>query len=215
MTRTGSVPVSVSGAVEGFVDEAVLRRMLEHVGAKAGTIYGKNGKQDLRKRIHGYNDAARRSPWAVLVDLNHEADCAPALLASWLKGSAPLMCFRVAVHETESWLLADPERLARFIGSSVSLIPRGPEKIDDPKLCMVNLARRSRRRGVREDMVPRDGSGRDIGPAYTSRLMEFAQNKKVGWRPQVAARNSDSLKRALHCLRRLVASAGENRVARR
>lgn len=69
---------------------------------------------------------------------------------------------------------------------------------------MVEMARRSRRRDIREDMVPRPGSGRTEGPAYTSRLIEFVADVDHGWRPDVAALSSDSMDRCLQCLRRLV-----------
>ena len=71
----------ISGAVEGPVDEAVLRVLLSHFGKNPAGIYGKNGKPDLRKKINAYNQAGHRSPWIVLVDLNRDADCAPALRA--------------------------------------------------------------------------------------------------------------------------------------
>jgi hypothetical protein len=53
---------------------------------------------------------------------------------------------------------------------------------------------------IREDMLPRRGSGRPIGPAYTSRMIEFVENN---WRPEVAARSSDSLRRCLVRLREI------------
>jgi hypothetical protein len=62
---------------------------------------------------------------------------------------------------------------------------------------MVVLAAQSRRHDIREDMLPRPGSGRAIGPAYTSRMIEFIQSY---WRPDVATFSSDSLRR---CLTRL------------
>jgi hypothetical protein len=34
------------------------------------------------------------------------------------------------------------------------------------KEAMVDLARRSRRRDIREDMMPRSGSERSVGPTY-------------------------------------------------
>lgn len=79
-----------------------------------------------------------------------------------------------------------------------------PESISDPKLTIVNLARQSRKREIRADMVPRSASERLIGPAYTSRLIECIENKKNGWRPDVAARYSDSLKRCIQCINRLI-----------
>lgn len=69
---------------------------------------------------------------------------------------------------------------------------------------LVNLARRSRRKAIRQDMVPRARSGRQEGPAYTSRMTEFASEK---WRPEVAAEHSESLRRAIQCLQRLAAAS--------
>lgn len=43
----------VSCAVEGDLDEAVARRVLEHVALQSGTVYGRMGKQHLRRSIGG------------------------------------------------------------------------------------------------------------------------------------------------------------------
>jgi hypothetical protein len=199
-----TIAVVIYGAVEGLVDEAVVRRLIRHVGAEPGPIYGKNGKVYLRKQVKGYNEAARWTPWIVLVDLNHDADCAPPFQAEWLPSPAPKMCFRVTVRQVEAWLLADRERMARFLRVPLPRIPYSLETVDDPKRLMVDLARRSRRRDIREDMVPRPDSGRKVGPAYASRLIEFVGDEREEWRPDVAARSSDSLNRCLRCLCRLV-----------
>ena len=190
----------VSAAVEGIVDEAVVRTVIAHTGAVAGDVYGKQGKEYLRQKIAGYNNAARRSPWIVLVDLDREQECPPPLLNAWLAQPAPNLCFRVAVREVEAWLMADVERLAAFLRVARNTIPANPEGLDDPKTAMVNLARSSKRMAIREDMTPRPGSGRQVGPAYSSRLIEFVSSF---WRPDVAAMRSDSLRRAIDCLRRL------------
>ena len=199
--------VVITGAVEGDVDEAVVRRLIQHVGAVPGPVHGRNGKAHLHQRLRGYNQAAHLSPWVVLVDLNHDAGCAPPFRLAWLPDPAPCMCFRVAVREVEAWLLADLEELARFLSLPVSQVPMDPEAIDNPKHALVQLAQRSRRREIREDMVPRLGSGRVVGPAYTSRLIEFVVRATPGWRPDVAARYSGSLDRCLRCLRRLAKRA--------
>jgi hypothetical protein len=191
---------AISCAVEGPVDEAILRVLLKYCGIRPAGIYGKRGKSFLRQKVHSYNQAASYYPWIILVDLNHEAECAPALRTLWLPNPAPGMFFRIAVREVEAWLLGDQERISAFLGVTISKIPQNPEMHDDPKHLMIELAANSRRREIREDMVPRPGSGRKIGPAYPSRLIEFATNRRSGWRPEVAARNSDSLNR---CLRRL------------
>jgi hypothetical protein len=197
-------PVVISGAVEGLVDEAMIRRLVEHLEASAGSIHGKKGKGYLREKIGGYNNAAVFSPWVVLVDLNQDAECAPILREKWLPSPSPYMCFRIPVREVESWIFADRERLARFLSVAVSSIPTNPEAVDKPKLAMIDLARHSRRREIREDMVPRPGSRRKIGPAYNSRMIEFIEDTSNGWRPDVAVRSSDSLERCLRCLSRIV-----------
>jgi hypothetical protein len=114
------------------------------------------------------------------------------------------MCFRVAVRAVEAWLLADFEAMADFLGVASNKVPRDPERLAAPKEAMVNLARHSRRNAIREDLVPRAGSGRVVGPGYTSRLIEFASDH---WRPAMAARRAESLRRAIACLKRLVEDA--------
>lgn len=193
----------ISAAVEGLVDEAVVQNLIIHAGATPGPVYGKQGKQYLREKINGYNNAAKRTPWIILVDLDREHDCVPPMRSSWLVQPAVFLCFRVAVREVEAWLMADSERLAAFLGVGRTRIPADSEKLDNPKTAMVDLARNSRRRAIREDMVPREKSGRQVGPAYTSRLIEFVTKF---WRPDVAVRRSDSLKRAINCLKRLAKS---------
>ena len=199
-----SVTFIVSGAVEGPLDEAVLRVLLNHVGLKSGSIYGKDGKPYLQKKVKGYNRAAYYAPWVIIIDLDHDAECAPALRQSWLPDPAPCMFLRVAVRKIEAWLLGDQNHIASFLGIPESKVPMSPERLDDPKQVMVSLASRSRRRDIREDMVPRPGSGRTVGPAYTSRLIEFVSDFRSGWRPDAAAENSDSLNRCLGRLKSLL-----------
>lgn len=198
-----SAVVHVSAAVEGRLDEAVVGRLIRHVGGRPGTVYGKKGKAFLRDRIRGYNNAAQHAPWLVLVDLDMDGDCAVPLRTTWLPRVASRMCFRVAVRAVEAWLLADARSLATFVGVARNEVPVDPEGLPNPKQAMVNLARRSRRSAIQQDMVPRQGSGRDVGPAYTSRLVEYAQYR---WQPDIAALRADSLRRAVECVRRLTSS---------
>ena len=195
---------AISAAVEGALDEAVVGRLVRHVGATLGTVYGKNGKPFLRDSIAGYNNAARHAPWLVLVDLDADDHCAPPVLAHWLPDPAPRMCFRLAVRSVEAWLMGDAEPLAAFVGVARHRVPRAPETLAHPKQSMINLARLSRRRDIRQDFVPRPASRRTEGPAYTSRLIEYATDY---WRPDVAAGRADSLRRPIECLQRLSASS--------
>ena len=195
--------VTISGAVEGLIDEAVLRRLILWTGAIPGPVHGKHGKGFIRKQMEAYNRAARSTPWLVLIDLDHDAECPPPVLKAWLHEPARHMCFRIVVREIEAWLLADRERLAEFLSVRVALIPRDPEMLADPKHTLVAIARKSRRKVIREDMVPRPRSYREVGPAYNSRLIQFVSDERSGWRPDVAAESSESLKRCLHQLERL------------
>lgn len=197
------MPTIVSVAVEGDTDEAVVQRLIRHIGAEPGPVYGRNGKPDLRARVEGYNHAARRGPWLILVDLDQDAPCAPLLCRDWVVHPAPHLCFRVAVRAMEAWLMADADALASYLSVPRTRVPTDPEAEITPKRTLVNLARRSRRPAVVKDMVPREGSGRSEGPAYASRIVEFASHH---WRPDVAAERADSLRRAIACLRRLAAA---------
>ena len=190
----------ISAAVEGVTDEAVVRRVIHHVGAVPGKVYVQRGKGNLRQRADGFNHAARFAPWLILVDLDDDAPCAPPLCQDWLPHPAPHLCFRVAVRALEAWLMADADVLASYLSVAKTRVPTDPEAEADPKRTLVNLARRSRRPAIVMDMVPREGSGRSEGPAYASRIVEFASHH---WRPNVAAERADSLRRAIACLRRL------------
>jgi hypothetical protein len=194
--------VVISAAVEGVVDETVIKSLITEAGALTGQVYGKKGKPSLRASIAGYNNAARFRPWVVLVDLDQDATCAAELCRDWIATKAAKLCFRVAVRAVESWLLADRESIAKFLSVTQSRIPIDPESELNPKQIMVDLAAKSKRRSIREDMVPRPGSGRSVGAAYTSRLIEFVQSPL--WRPLVAAERAQSLQRCRRCLKQLV-----------
>ena len=196
----------LTGAVEGDVDEAVLRRVSQYLGLNLGEVYGRNGKDALLKALNGYNNAAAFSPWCVFVDKDEDPRCPAEALQQWLPNPAQMMRLRIVVREIEAWLFGDPERLSSFLGIPASRIPANPEGVTQPKETMVSLAARSRRRDVRSDMLPRPGSGRVVGPAYTSRLIEFAHDPNAGWRPDVAASNVDSLRRCITRLREFLSN---------
>jgi hypothetical protein len=110
------------------------------------------------------------------------------------------MSFRVAVRSLEAWLLADREEMSRFLDVSLSLLPLEPETLPHPKQALVELAKRSKKREIREDMVPVPGPGaRVVGRGYSGRIIEFASER---WSPQRAAKHSDSLHRCLQALGR-------------
>lgn len=187
----------ISAAVEGLVDETVVGRLVVAAGADLGRVYGKNGKQNLLQRLNGFNEAARRFPWLVLIDLDADFTCAPLAVNAWLPTPSTWMCFRVARPETEAWLLADRDMFARYFRVRPARVPHSPEDLADAKQALVDLARHSTRRDIREDVVPRSASGRQVGPGYTGRIIDYAATHR---RPEVAANSAPTLEKALRAL---------------
>jgi hypothetical protein len=187
-------------ATEGVTDAAVARRLISEVGTAPEVVQGLQGKDNLLARLPGFNQAAKLSPWLVLVDLDQD-ECAPALLRRWLSEPARLMCFRVVVRSVEAWLLADREGMAGFLEVAVSRIPRTPDELRNPKQDLINLARHSKRREIRSGIVPEPKTRRSTGKAYSLQLTDFV---KDFWRPEIAARTSYSLRRCRERLRELI-----------
>lgn len=140
----------------------------------------------------------------MLVDLDQSFPCAAALVSSWLPAPAGQMRLRVAVRQLEAWLLADYERFASWFGVSKAVVPAAPDTLVDSKQSLLALIGKSRKPAVRADMLPREGSGRPVGPAYTSRLMEYIGHVERGWRPEIAARRSPSLAKCIVRLDELI-----------
>lgn len=189
----------ITVAVEGIVDVPIVRTLFTWLGHEIAHVHGLNGKNKVDTSLKGYNKAAQFAPWFVLRDFDHDAACAAALVRMLLPVPAKQMVFRVAVREAEAWLLADPERISGFLSVPRSAVPTNPDSLGDPKASLVSIARKSKRKAVREGIVPLAGTTADVGPEYVSQISDFASNH---WRPEVAAHNSDSLNR---CIARLKA----------
>ena len=100
---------------------------------------------------------------------------------------------RVAVRAVEAWLMADRQSFATFLGVGVKRIPREPDQVADPKHAVVELARESSKRVIREGLVPSEAGGRRIGPAYTDEMIQYVRRR---WSPSRARAASSSLARA-------------------
>lgn len=182
----------VSCLVEGLLDEEVVRRILDAASVAPAAVFQRS-VPGFVKDLKRYNQAARHSPWFALCDLDRD-ECAPTRLKAYLPGRTPGMCFRIAVRASESWLLADRRAIANFLGVSMALIPLLPEDEPAPKQLMIRVAGRSRRRAIREGMVPAPRGSSRIGPEYTSMMSEYARET---WDPRRAAERAPSLRRAL------------------
>lgn len=192
--------VRVNVLVEGSTDAPVAKRLLKHSGLEVGTVYGGNGKSDLLRRLPNYNQAARYMPWFVIVDLDTDSKCASQSLQNWLPEPSRGMRFRIAVRAIEAWLLADKESMAQFLGVSLSKLQHNFDLKPDPKETLVDIARHSRSRSIREDIVPRPMSGAKVGPLYVPQITRFATEL---WRPDIASNESESLRRCLQALKSL------------
>jgi hypothetical protein len=190
----------ITVACEGDSDLAILERLASEFGIAIAVPHVRGGKAGVTRNLRGFNNAGRFAPWLVLLDLNSDADCAPNLIRHLLPRPAPMMVFRVAVRAAEAWLLADHDRIARFLRVPGTAIAGQPENLADPKGEIVRLAARSRSRAIRDDMIPFPGSSARVGPGYTNRIIEFARDL---WHPRAAARRSPSLAGCIRALERL------------
>ena len=187
----------VQVAVEGTTDQVVAHKLCEIAGLEASDTYICGGKPNLDRRLPGYNAAAAHSAWFVMRDLDTDEACAPSLKQRLLPRPGTHMCFRIVVRSLEAWLMGDRKGIARYFGVPVTRVPDSPERIQHPKAAFVDLARRSSRRIIREEIVPRAGSVVTVGPGYTGHVIEFVGNI---WDPRAAACRCPSLKRCMQAL---------------
>jgi hypothetical protein len=191
---TPQIPLNL--AVEDALTESLFSKILEGLpdAYAIRTIYNRGGHGYLRQNINGFNNAAKGIPFLIGTDLD-TYECPPALIVDWLlRPKHHNLLVRVAVREAEAWVLADKENFANFLGIRSALIPDQVEAIPDPKRELINLARRARRRDLREDICPPDNSTRTVGPNYNSRLSAFVQRH---WNPNIARARAESLARTI------------------
>lgn len=190
-------PIPLNLVFEDEISEFVMLKLTDK--AKKFFIsnsYSEGGFGYIRKNINGFNKAAKGCPFFVLTDLDTR-DCAPNLIAAWLKEPQhENLIFRVAVKEVEAWLLADIEGFSKYIGVSASNFSDAVEKINDPKAELMRLVKKCKRRDIKEDILPKDEFAR-VGPNYNGRLADFVINN---WSLSRAFKRSDSLKRAVRHL---------------
>ena len=186
--------------VEDALSQAVAARLVEQYaeGAQILRTVGLMGKDDLRKRLPSLNTiASYEGPALALTDLDSPERCPAELVASWTQNirRSPNLVVRVAVLEVEAWIIADRVNFARWLGISESVMPRAPEEVDDPKRALVQLARRSRNRTLRDGLVRDLGNGLlRPGPDYNPELRDFVNRR---WDPEAARLAAPSLSRAI------------------
>ena len=194
---------------EDPVTQAIIERLLadyrkdiiikERLPARGGQIKANAPKYNLLG-----------SPLIMLTDLDLYA-CPPSLISDWF-GNTPInenMIFRIAQEEAETWLMADREGFAKWIGVHVDIIPER-KKIDKKKpiyelICpikpslymMLNIASKSSKTDLKDLLTPKEGAKK--GPGYNSALLPFIKSK---WDVKNAASNSYSLTKAIARLKK-------------
>jgi hypothetical protein len=154
----------------------------------------------IKKNIKAYNNAAMYGCYFVITDLDRTYDCAPLLIGDWLPDQRnDQLIFRVAVREIESWFLADRKEFAAFFSVSRELVPLQPDTMLDAKKIVISLAKRSKKRSIREAIVPVDDYA-SIGPGYNLVFQDYIQNH---WDIAAARQHSPSLDKALRALGRI------------
>jgi len=184
-------------AFEDPLHEAVLRKIFAQFNFSVGRCFSHGGYGYLKSKIRGFNNAARVTPFLVLTDLD-QIECAPILIKDWLPFPRhPNLLFRVAVREVESWILAHRDSFARYFGINQNKIPFNVDEAIDPKQFLINLARKSKFRQIREAIVPRSGSSAKQGPDYNGVIIKYVNDH---WDVNKAALNSPSLQKMINAL---------------
>lgn len=186
---------TISIATEDTLSQAVAERLLAnyrklHIVHK----FGCRGNGYLISNLKKFFEFTKtQGAFLLITDLDRKV-CAPSLIANWQDSvNIPLpnnFLFRVAVQEIESWLLADREAFSKFIG--VSKIPINPDVIDNPKEKLLEIAKNSSKKDIRDDLVKKEGAIASQGIGYNNRLIDFV---KKSWCPKRASENSESLRR--------------------
>ncbi|UFH48851.1 DUF4276 family protein [Pseudomonas sp. KNUC1026] len=161
-----------------------------HTGYEQNT----SGFGEFVKYVAKMNQVASTTLPVLMLADGDQAPCPVEQIKAWLppKPAARLM-LRLAVRESESWVLADRQGLAAFLDISMAHIPAAPDELRAPKESLLTLIRKSKKRLLREEMLPAKQSRAPVGLGYVLHLESFLAE---GWSLKRAAENSPSLARA-------------------
>jgi hypothetical protein len=191
----------MSTIIHLVVEDVLTARVAEKLivkskrGFQVGRTDIRSGFGNIKNSIAKFNQAARMTPFLIITDLDNHP-CPVEMRDEWITVSQHHnLIFRIAVREAEAWLLADRQRFADFLHVSKDIVTRDPETLPDPKSALMQIVKRSKKRNVREDILP-EGDAR-IGPNYNVRLSDFVVNH---WDIATARQNAPSLERAMRAL---------------
>jgi hypothetical protein len=190
----------------------VVRRLVEYQNLASETGVRLKLVQGFPDNKHGFTQIKNRIPailkmasngiaTLILTDLDR-GRCAPELIGNWTglgdkrKTLPPRLWFRVAVRETESWVLADRAALAMYFGIAANNFDLTPDQLIDPKEYFLNVIQAKCRNKSLRQILPLGNA--NIGPSYNQIVCTFV---RTIWDPERAAAHSPSLKRALMAMK--------------
>ncbi len=182
-------------AVEDALSEAVVMKLLDGKVSHPTRIIGKKGNGYLKSNLRKFCETARNVGKVLIVTDLDDKPCAPSLVADWFRDitKPPRLLFRVAVRETEAWIMADRTAFADFLGISEDKIQRNIEDILDPKRYLLQLAENSAR-DLKNELIAQKNTVAVQGLGYNKRLTDFVSNH---WCPTRASESSPSLQKAI------------------
>lgn len=170
----------------------------------AQTSIDTKGITKLVPALERYAQQARHVQ-PVLCIADTDGQCAVNLLTSWLPTPAhEHFLLRLAVTEAESWLMADRDGFSRELAVPLNKLPQRPDDEADPKRLLLTLAKKSKKRLIRDEVVSHSDPSKP-GSGYNLHLCAFA---RMHWNAHCAAQTSPSLARAMTRLETLGATHG-------
>ena len=101
--------------------------------------------------------------------------------------------------------MAHREAISKFLSVPLNRIPINTDGIEKPKEHLINIAKKSKSKEIKEDIVPRYNSTSKVGPDYNGRLIEFVLKH---WDVKKAIDVSPSLKRTFERLEKFTPTLG-------
>ena len=148
----------------------------------------------MRKFVLAYNDDCPVPVLAMVDFMDTREECPPSIVSGWTPNRHPNMLLRAVVREVESWILADRRGIAKFLSIPLTSVPLSPEEEVDPKRKVIDLARNSTKREIREGFVPKPDSTAAVGSGYNPLMERFIHGE---WSPAAARAAAPSLDKCM------------------
>ncbi|WP_186027826.1 hypothetical protein [Burkholderia gladioli] len=153
------------------------------------------GEAPFRQKIPAMNNVAKNVMPVLMVADADQAPCVVTQRNSWLPPNvSQRLSMRLAVKEAEAWVLADHVGFSNFATVNKDLFPTQPEAVPDPKQALLALVKKSKRRELRDEMLPGKGATSPVGLGYNVHMTDFVKNY---WSIGRAIDRAPSLARAI------------------